>query len=195
MAAWIDALACQALQGNEVAWKKLFTALTPRLWGLFGHLGSSAPEAEDLIQETWTRVFKNRTEFDPSRHFEPYIFTIAVRLWIDFRRKERRLPACQQLPDDSPSAPAVPIDFLFAVERAESIRRCLEYLGPEEKTILVLRFWHGLTNKGIANQMGLSESSVKNKGYRALRKLADCMGLLRGRSSHDPCASAQRPTT
>ena len=89
MAAWIDALASEALQGNEVASKKLFTTLTPRMWGLFRHLGSSAPETEDLIQETWTRVFKHRAEFDQPRHFEPYIFTIAVRLWIDLRRREK----------------------------------------------------------------------------------------------------------
>jgi len=168
----IDSLAARAFGGDKQAWKSLYDGLTPRLWGLFRHWGASEAEREDLIQETWVRVLRKHHQFDPSRPFEPYLFVIANRLWIDACRRTGRQRTEHHLPEDEPLDAALPMDWLFAAERSEEIRRSLGDLSDEEVTIVVLRFWQDLTNREIAERLGASEPSVRSKGHRALKKLS-----------------------
>ena len=177
MANWIDALAKEALAGDEVSWKKLYQALTPRLWALFRRLGAERSEGEDLVQETWIHVFRHRDQFDETRRFEPYIFTIATHCWVDQCRRAQRAPPCHRLPEDEPNTEPLPVDWSFALERSEEVRHGLEKLSDEEKTILVLRFWQDLTIKHIAERLGAEESSIRAKSFRAMRKLAKSVQL------------------
>ena len=171
----IDTLAKQALSGDEDAWTKLHGLITPRLWGFFRSKSQTESQVEDSVQETWARFLKGRKHYDCDREFEPYIFTIAFRVWID---SGKGAPPTYQLPEDKPDDAPLPADVVFAAERAEQLHRCLELLKPDERTILRQRFWQQMTNSSIAGTMGLEESQVKNKGYKAIKKLATCMQLL-----------------
>ncbi|MCA9264833.1 MAG: VCBS repeat-containing protein, partial [Planctomycetales bacterium] len=83
----IDALARQALTGDEDAWADLFHRITPKLWRFFRSKCSAPSQVEDWVQETWTRFLKGRSHFDADRKFDRYIFKIAMHVWIDSGRK------------------------------------------------------------------------------------------------------------
>ena len=177
MAEWIDELACRALDGDGEAWRSLYNVLANRLWGMFRHYGASDAECEELVQATWLKILENADQYDRDRPFEPYLFTIARRLWIDHCRRNNRLPTTYWLPEDEADAKPLPLDMIVATERAEQVHHCLDILTDDERAILVLRFWHKLTNGKIAQRLDSSEASIRGKSFRAIRKLADCMQL------------------
>ena len=110
----IDTLAKQALSGDEDAWTKLHGLITPRLWGFFRSKSQTESQVEDSVQETWARFLKGRKHYDCDREFEPYIFTIAFRVWID---SGKGAPPTYQLPEDKPDDAPLPADVVFAAER------------------------------------------------------------------------------
>lgn len=134
-------------------------------------------EAEDLVQETWLRLIEHPSNYDRTRPFEPYLFTIAFRLWVDLCRKNGRIPDSHPMPEDEPGQEPLPVDLLSAKEREESVYHCLENLTQMEKAIIVLRFYQGLTYKIIAERLDSTEPRIRNMGFRAIKKLADCMQL------------------
>lgn len=185
-----DQLAQDAFSGDAAAWKVLFERLTPRIFLMLRRLGASQADAAELVQETWLKIVKNQEKYDRSRPFEPFIFTVAMRLWIDVCRARGRTPVMVELPEDAASCDPLPLDLMFAAEHADQMRRCLEVLSDEERSILVMRFWEDRPNREIGKTLGTSESSVRNRSYRAVRKLADCMYLeeLREKTRNSPSA-------
>lgn len=189
-----DQLARDAFSGDAGAWKVLFERLTPRLFSVLRRLGAAEADAAELVQETWLKIVKNQEKYDRSRPFEPFIFTIATRLWIDVCRGRGRTPAMVLLPEDVAGCEVLPLDLMFAAEQAEQMRRCLEILSDEERSILRMRFWQQQPNRKVGQQLGISESSARGKSYRAVRKLADCMHLeeKRENSRNSPSATSPR---
>lgn len=189
-----DQLARDALSGDAAAWKDLFERLTPRLFSVLRRLGASEADAGELVQETWLKIVKNQEKYDRSRPFEPFIFTVATRLWIDVCRAKKRAPALVSLPEDEAGCAVLPLDLMFAAEHAEQMRQCLEILSDEERSILIMRFWQDRTNREIGKRLGRSESSARGKSYRAVRKLADCMHLeeVREKTRNSPSATSSR---
>jgi RNA polymerase sigma-70 factor (ECF subfamily) len=190
MAETIDELARRALtgDGNNVAWRALFDALTPRLYGHFRRLGCTVADGTELVQETWLRIVENHEKYDPTRPFEPFLFTVATRLWIDGRRQRRLAVDSAAVPDDVAAIAPLPVDLLVAAEQTERMRHCLDVLGESEREMIVMRFWHGMSMDQLGRRLGMPVTSVKGKCFRAVRKLADCMHLEE--SEHFPVSSA-----
>ena len=190
----IDQLAKDAFCGDAKAWKVLFDQLTPRVFAMLRRLGAAEADAAELVQETWLKIVKNQEKYDPDRPFEPFIFTVAMRLWLDVCRAKKRAPALVSLPEDAFNCEPLPLDLMFAAEHVEQMRRCLEILSDEERAILVMRFWENRPNREIGVTLGTSESSARGKSYRAVRKLADCMHLEENRekSRNSPSATSRQ---
>lgn len=151
--------------------------MTPRLFGLVRRLAASVEDAIEIVQETWLRILNSRSAYDPSRPLEPFAFRVAVNLWIDACRS-RRPATGRATPVEEPVATTPgPEEMLFAAERSDQMRKCLEVLTAEEREIVTLRFWDDMTNQQISERLGTTATSVKGKSYRAVRKLADCMRL------------------
>lgn len=175
----IGELAQKALvEGDQRAWRGLFEALTPRLLGFARRLGATAPEAEDIVQQTWLRVIK--AGFDPGSDFVAFVFKITRNLWLDVIRRNSRRPASQPIAGDGIAATnsPEPIDWLFALENAEQIRSCLNQLPEVDRQIIVWHFGEEpMTHSEIATRLGKTENQVKGLCFRAVRKLLECLQL------------------
>src|SRR5262245_973631 len=162
------------------------------LWGLCYRMTGNAADADDLVQETFVRAWKNppeRTE-EPWR---PWLARVAMNLSRDLlRRRKRRhyegawLPSpietgdeAATLSDDALSGelvdekgdPAARYDMLESVSFAFLL--ALEALTPAQRAVLLLRDVFDYSVKETAEALGMSEPSVKTAHHRARRTMRE----------------------
>jgi len=157
---------------NKQAFEELVWRVTPTLYGYFrkrlGPPYRPGRDPEDLTQEVWCRVV--RAEYDPSRPFERWAYTIARNLYYDELRRRRRELDVERLLED-------PIDELFWAEDidSEAIFSCLNRLTKEKRDIIHQRFWEGMRWTEIAESRSISVESINSMMYRAKAKLRECL--------------------
>ena len=145
--------------------------------GLFGFLAYRTGDrvlAEDLVSDTFERVLRSRTRFDPRRgRQKAWVYAIAMNLLKDAaRRRQTEERALERVtvgaPDDSS-----PHD---ALDERDALRRAMEGLSAEERDVVALRFGADLPVKEIASAIGESMTTTEGRLYRALRKLKQELG-------------------
>ncbi|MBK7858355.1 MAG: RNA polymerase sigma factor [Archangiaceae bacterium] len=143
-----------------------------------------AARAEDLLQETWLKVVRSSAEYEPKAKFTTWVYTIARNLCVDSARKETYRQT------DSLDAPvrgdeegrsmgeSVSDDSAQGPERAAHNTRLRPMLGkalaslPEEqREVFLLREYHGISFKEIAEVTGVNENTVKSRMRYALEGL------------------------
>lgn len=163
-------LARRATARDKVAAERLIHAVAPRMERFLRRKGLSWHDVEEIAQDAWLRIFANLTSYDPNRNFLNWAFTITRNVWLDRERRDSRRPARGPLEDDpEKSDPAALLDWL------EVSRVCLDKLSEEYRTIFLLRFQAGHSLARIAQQLALTEPSVRSKCCRAVQKYIDCI--------------------
>jgi RNA polymerase sigma-70 factor, ECF subfamily len=149
-----------------------------RLVRYFTYLLGRRDPVDDLVQETWLRVLERGYTYDGESRFEPWLFTIARNLALDYVRKNRvfSLDSKGSLEADSeslsPVSPA-PSPFEQAARTEDALRLALslQMLEPIYREALVLRFQEELSLQEMADVTGASVSTVSSRIYRALAVL------------------------
>ncbi len=146
--------------------------------------------AEDLLQETWLKVVRNSSDYQPKARFTTWVFTIARNLCVDQARKDSYRHT-ESL--DAPVGPAgddgkalgelLPDDAGHAPDRAAHnvrlrplIERALAGLPSEQREVFLLREYHGIGFKEIAEVTGVNENTVKSRMRYALEGLRKKLG-------------------
>ena len=138
-------------------------------------------QAEDAVQDTFLKAWKGSNSFDPARPLGPWLFTIARRTAIDIVRKEG-LPTRSNHDelDDNRLGSNTVIDLpgLEQAWEAWEIRSALQRLPEEERLVMGLSHYEGMTHPQIAVRLGIPIGTVKSRSYRAHRRLLDELGHL-----------------
>ena len=139
-------------------------------------VGASA--ADDLAAETFVIAFRNWEKLDPERAVRPWLFGIAANVMRHHWRKERRMLRAYARTGVDP----VFAEDDDAVERADASVRRLELaemlaaLSRDEREILLLHAWAGLTDTEIAEALGLPIGTMKSRFSRTREKLRNQLG-------------------
>jgi RNA polymerase sigma factor (sigma-70 family) len=156
--------------------------------------------AEEATQQTFLAAWRAAASFDVSRELGPWLATIARRTAIDIHRREARRPVGVALEDVDPAAPELitcPVGIETAYEIWE-VRRALDELPEEERRLIYLAHFEGLTHAQIAARLDVPVGTIKSRTFRAHRRLAGLLGHLReppAASESDPPADASDPPT
>jgi RNA polymerase sigma-70 factor, ECF subfamily len=127
---------------------------------------------DDLVQETWLRVLERGQSYDGKSRFEPWLFTVARNLALDYVRKRR--PFSLDTNDTvEPPASAAPSPFEQAArtEDAQRLAQSLATLEPHYREALVLRFQEDLSLEEMSGVVGAPVSTVSSRIYRGLAAL------------------------
>ncbi|MBI3085160.1 MAG: sigma-70 family RNA polymerase sigma factor [candidate division NC10 bacterium] len=158
--------------GDRAAFEALYRRYRDRLHAFLVRYTGDPATAQDLFQETFLRVFRDRARYEPRAAFATWLFTIARNLSLDSLKKPAAKPvqseaAIQVVPDPAP-------DALQGLERREAdtaLRRALTSLPEDDRAILLLSRFEGLRYSQIAEILGTSEGAVKVRAHRALQAL------------------------
>ena len=140
--------------------------------------------AEDLLQETWLKVVRGSADYQPKARFTTWVYTIARNLCVDSARKESyRQTDSLDAPmgpetDGQALAEKLPDETLAAPDRAADnaqlrplLTRALMALPIEQREVFLLREYHGLGFKELAEVTGVNENTVKSRMRYALEGL------------------------
>jgi RNA polymerase sigma-70 factor (ECF subfamily) len=159
-------------RGEAQAFETLFERYGPRLFAFLARRCGDATTAEDLLQETWLRVVRARERFDPGRRFSTWLFQIANNLCRDrARRREvenRGYRSVQEIVDSEPGkGPAARLDLGLELQRR------ISELPDRLSEVLVLRYYHDLSEREIAEIAGIPPGTVKSRLHKAVQTLRE----------------------
>lgn len=158
-----------------------------RLVTVLQHLVSSADEAEDLAQEVFLRVYRNRKKYRPKAKFSTWLFTIANHLALNVLRSRQRRPIVPlNLRDSGPLGPRPaeqlvqdqgpqPHHRMQQQELAAIVRQALEGLNERQRIAVVLNKFEDMNYAEIAEVMELSTKAVKSLLSRARENLREAL--------------------
>ena len=139
-------------------------------------LGGDRDLAEEAVQDVFLKAWRAVAVFDPERDLSPWLYEIARRSAADIARRERRRPVTTTL---SPATPAAEATTLVDAWEAWQVRLALGELPGDERELLRLTHYVGLTQTQIAERLEIPVGTVKSRVHRAHRRLAERLSHLR----------------
>lgn len=128
-------------------------------------------EAEDVRQQVFLEVWRSRSRFDHERRLEPWVLAIAKRRAIDHLRYRSRRPA-EPSPDLHRLEDSIPADFADLHAERAVLRSALAVLPSEQRETLELAYFEDLTQRQVAERLGVPLGTIKARAFRGLRNLA-----------------------
>ena len=169
-----DELMRRLAGGEADALARLFDRHKTRLFGFLYHLVGDRATAEDLLSETFLRVYQARGRYRVGSGFAPWLLAIARNLALgEMRRLAVAKRAQQRLAQDGAAA-AADWDSEPDGER-ELVRTALLQLPEDQRTALVLKEYQGLSYREIAQVLGCSEEAARARTYRARGALRELL--------------------
>lgn len=167
-----------ASAGDVPSFEKLYALTSARLLGVIRRIQRDQAEAEDLLQETYLKVWNSRGRFDVERGgVEQWLARIARNGAIDsHRRRERRPQALlhsseQDVYAQLASTDVGPLEQAILTDQAALLRRCMRSLGSEQRQCLFHAFYEDLSHDEIARHTGHPLGTVKSWMRRSLQSL------------------------
>lgn len=152
----------------------------PHLLALARRILGHAGEAEDAVQDVFVHVWNNASRYDPSRSSVSTWLVLLTRSRAIDRLRHRQVvdrshEAAQrhEPPEDHASPDGV--EAVFTRERRERVRRELDNLPPEQRQVLEMAFYEGLSQSEIAARAGLPLGTVKTRTLLAMKKLRSAL--------------------
>jgi RNA polymerase sigma-70 factor, ECF subfamily len=164
-----ELMATYAHVASTVAGRAAFDELFRRYAGKVGAVlarGLRRPEdARDLVQQTFLQVHRHRADYEVTRPFRPWVYTIALNLKRQYLRTKGRRPENEfdeRLDGQLCSTPTV-----HGFEQRELLQLGLSRLSPESAELVVMHWFGDIPMAEIAVILGISESAAKVRAHRA----------------------------
>jgi RNA polymerase sigma-70 factor (ECF subfamily) len=161
-----DLLAAVAAGDRDQPLRELYQRYAGRVYGLGVQLLSDRGLAEELVQETFVRLWRTARLYDPGRGSPAtFIFTVARRLAVDLWRRpsSRTLDAEHSLPPTD--------DQVDRLVTRLGVRDALDSLSDAHRQVLELSYRDELKQTEIAQALGIPLGTVKTRSHHALRLL------------------------
>ncbi len=173
----VELLAAVA-KGDSAAFERLYAATRAKLYGVLLRILGRPELADEVMQETYIKVWKMADKFDPSVA-SPITWMVAMarNRAIDIVRRKAELSI-----EDEPEAMAVEAETpapLARREMTEELKRllvCLGKLDPEKQRIVLLAYYSGWSRDQLAKKLDIPVNTIKTWLRRSLLEIRQCMG-------------------
>src|ERR1700761_3269763 len=165
-------------KGGQAAFERLYSATRAKLYGVLLRILGTPELADDVMQETYLKVWKMAGRFDPTIASPiTWMVAIARNRAIDIVRKRADVSV-----EDSPEAMSVAAEApppLARREMTEELRRllaCLGKLDPEKQRIVLLAYYSGWSREQLSAKLDIPVNTIKTWLRRSLLEIRECMG-------------------
>jgi RNA polymerase sigma-70 factor, ECF subfamily len=151
-------------------------------------------DAEDAVQETYLRVLRHRDTLGEVRDHRVWLIRIVWNIVLDRKRRAKTRP---ETDDVAELARVLPSNGLSAEQTAAAAQHhayvlaCVEQLPAKEREVLELSAFEELSSVEIAAVLGITESSVRSRLFRARNLLAGLLNHVRGSQSKSQSGSQE----
>ena len=141
----------------------------------------SEDEAEDLTQDVFLQLFIKLRTFKGKSKFSTWLYSFTYNFCVNYvnRNKQRKIrdKSVQVENSEHKLTEEVPDESLYEM-KADKLKKALEQISPEEKSILLLKYQDGASIKELVTLMELGESAVKMRLKRAKERLLEIYNTL-----------------
>lgn len=164
------------ISSRRETFAELYEEYLPKVFRYVRYRVNELALAEDLTSTTFEKALVNFEKYSADRAaFSTWVFSIARNVVIDHYRARGRRPtvSLEEREVDVVSSDPLPDEEAIRSEERRQVKALVGQLPAEDQEIISLKFGSGLNNRQIAKTLGLSESNVGTRLYRAVRKLRD----------------------
>jgi len=169
----------QARSGDADAFRVLVERHSRSLFRLAFRMTGNETDAEDVVQETFLRAYRQLAKFDARASFGTWLYRIAANYALDLvrsrnRRGEHRPSVDEEAGDpllSLPSAEPAPDRLALSGEVRRRLAVAMEDLSASERTAFVLRHFEGMCIEEVSRALGCQPGAAKHSVFRAVQKL------------------------
>jgi RNA polymerase sigma-70 factor (ECF subfamily) len=175
---WV-ALIRSVADGDQSALATLYDTTSRLVFGLVLRILSDREAAEEVLLDVYTQVWRQAATYDRSRGTPlAWLMTIARSRALDRLRSGRQDRQRKEPLDaviEAQSAAANPEEMTVMAERQRLVRRALDTLSPEQREVIELAYYSGLSHSEIAAQLGQPLGTVKTRTRLGMMKLREAL--------------------
>ncbi len=160
--------------GDETAVRAIYQRYGGAMFAVAMSMLPNRELAAECVQEAFVKAWRGSRSFDPQRELRPWLATITRRAAVDIYRREARTRSEPRADVDDT---VVPIAFERTWEAFE-VRAALDQLPGDEREVVRLAHFDGLTHSEIADKLRVPVGTVKSRSFRAHRRLAGLLAHL-----------------
>jgi len=179
-----DALAvARARTGDTDAFRVLVERHSRSLFRLAFRMTGNQQDAEDVVQESFLRAYKQLAKFDERASFGTWLYRIAANCSLDLVRSKKRRSEHLAPPVDAetgeaedptlnlPSTEPGPERMTLSGEVRDRVAAAMRELSPTERTAFVLRHFEGMCIEEVGRVLECQPGAAKHSVFRAVQKL------------------------
>ncbi|HCJ45530.1 MAG: RNA polymerase sigma factor [Candidatus Moranbacteria bacterium] len=171
-----------SFDGSEESLERLVEEYTTPLYYFVFQFVHDRQTAEDIVQDTWIKVWKHKASFDRQRSVKTWIFTIAKNTTFDFLKKKKTLPFSSlqdeedgYIFDASDEHMLLPDEIFEREESRENIFSAIERLPDLYRALLFLAYHDDFSLGEIASLLGVPYNTIKSRHQRAIKMLREAL--------------------
>jgi RNA polymerase sigma-70 factor (ECF subfamily) len=168
-----------ARDGDSEAFRALVERHSRAVYRLAHRMTGNPSDAEDVVQETFLRAYKQLGRFESRANFGTWLHRIAVNCSIDVIRSRPRRESAHDADDLEQFAASEPTDsgrvsperLMLSTEVQQRINGAMTSLSQMERAAFVLRHFEGHSIDEISRSLGLKTNAAKHSIFRAVKKM------------------------
>lgn len=178
------ALIRRMVEADETALGALYDHWVRSLYSLVLHLLKDPDEAEDVVEETFWQAWRKASSYEPSKGaVSTWLLTIGRRKALDRIRSKKRHKEDPIGHDrafaDLPSSAPDPSQDTEGSELREHVRAALKELPSEQREVLEMGYFNGMSQTEIADATGQPLGTIKTRMRLAMQKLREPLSMHR----------------
>jgi RNA polymerase sigma-70 factor (ECF subfamily) len=163
--------------GDERALAELYDRYTPLIYPVALRILRSAADAEEVVQQSWLQVWKGAAGYDPRRGtVAAWLLTVARSRALDLYRSVASRRRAEGQVDPEPLArPEDPTTSVAQRQVSERVRKALEGLAPQQRQVLEIAYFEGLSQNEVAARLNAPLGTVKSWTRQGLMRLRELL--------------------
>lgn len=176
------------IDGDSIAFEHLFNRYRNSIHQLYmQRTGGKSDDTDDLLQETFIKVYLNIHKYNPEFTFGQWVYTIARNTFIDYtrRRKDKHIsidsPSTRPNEISPASSSPSPEQRLIIDQNRDQLESLMNMMTPRYRELIELRFFREFSYEEISIQLTLPMGTVKTQIHRAREQL--CRYILNSKET------------